>query len=303
VFVFWCERGVRIFRVDNPHTKPIRFWQWCLADVQARYPDAIFLAEAFTRPKLMYALAKIGFSQSYTYFTWRTTRAELEAYATELAHSEVAEFLRPCLWPTTPDIFPEHLVHGGRAAFAIRLVLAATLAASYGIYGPSFELGEHEPRPGAEELARNEKYEVRSWDLERADSLRHVIARLNRIRRTHPALHGNRTLRFHPTDNELVICYSKHTPDRRDTVLVVVNLDPHHAHRAWLTLDLAALGIAGDAGNVGNDGFQVHDLLSDTHHAWRGPRAFVELVPDHSPAHIFELRRFVRSENQFEYFL
>jgi starch synthase (maltosyl-transferring) len=296
-FVFWCERGVRMFRVDNPHTKPIRFWQWCLADVQARFPDAIFLSEAFTRPKLMYALAKIGFSQSYTYFTWRTTRAELEAYATEIARSEVAEFFRPSLWPTTPDIFPEHLVHGGRAAFAIRLVLAGTLAASYGIYGPAFELCEREPRPGAEELARNEKYEIRSWDLDRPDSLRHVIARLNRIRRGHPALHGNRSLRFHPTDNDLVICYSKHTPDHGDVVLVVVNLDPHHVHRAWLTLDLAALGLAAD------QVFQVHDLLGDARYTWRGPRNFVELVPDTSPAHIFELKRFVRSENQFEYFL
>jgi starch synthase (maltosyl-transferring) len=245
----------------------------------------------------MYALAKSGFSQSYTYFTWRTTRAELEAYATEIARGDVAEFFRPNLWPTTPDIFPEHLVHGGRAAFASRLVLAGTLAASYGIYGPSFELCEREPRPGAEELAHNEKYEIRRWDLDRPDSLRHVIARLNRIRRDHPALHGNRSLRFHPTDNDLVICYSKHTPDHRDVVLVVVNLDPHHVHRAWLTLDLAALGLAAD------QAFQVHDLLGDARYTWRGPRNFVELVPDISPAHIFEVRRFVRSENQFEYFL
>jgi starch synthase (maltosyl-transferring) len=244
----------------------------------------------------MYALAKVGFSQSYTYFTWRTTKAELAAYATELACTPIAEFFRPNFWPTTPDIFPEHLVHGGRAAFVARLVLAGTLAASYGIYGPSFELGEHEPRPGAEELARNEKYQIRSWDLDRPGSLRHVIARLNRIRRAHPALRGNRTLRFHTTDNDLVICYSKHTPDLRDVVLVVVNLDPHHTHRAWLTLDLAALGITGDA-------FQVHDLLGDAHYTWRGPRNFVELVPDDSPAHVFEVKHFVRSENQFEYFL
>jgi starch synthase (maltosyl-transferring) len=297
VFVFWCERGVRVFRVDNPHTKPIPFWEWCLADLHARYPDAIFLAEAFTRPKLTYALAKAGFSQSYTYFTWRTTKAEIEAYATELATTGVGEYFRPNFWPTTPDIFPEHLVRGGRAAFATRLVLAGTLSSNYGIYGPSYELGESEPRPGVEELARNEKYQVRSWDLDRADSLRHVIARLNRIRRAHPALHGNRTLRFHATDNELVTCYSKHTPDHSDIVLVVVNLDPHHVHRAWLTLDLAALGLTGD------DSFQAHDLLGDARYTWRGPRNFVELVPDQAPAHIFEVRRFVRSENHFEYFL
>jgi starch synthase (maltosyl-transferring) len=297
VFVFWCERGVRAFRVDNPHTKPIPFWEWCLAEVQARFPDAIFLAEAFTRPKLMYALAKAGFSQSYTYFTWRTTKAELEAYGIELARTDVTEFFRPNFWPTTPDIFPEHLVHGGRAAFVSRLVLAGTLAANYGIYGPSYELCESAPRPGAEELANNEKYQVRTWDLDRDGSLRHVIARLNRIRRAHPALHGNRSLRFHATDNEFVMCYSKHTPDRTDIVLIVVNLDPHHVHRAYLTLDLAALGIAGD------EGFQAHDLLSDAHFTWRGARNFVELVPDHSPAHIFEVKRFVRSENQFEYYL
>jgi starch synthase (maltosyl-transferring) len=297
VFVFWCEHGVRVFRVDNPHTKPIRFWEWCLAEVQARYPDTMFLSEAFTRPKLMYALAKAGFSQSYTYFTWRTTKAELEAYATELAHGDVAEHFRPSFWPTTPDIFPEHLVHGGRAAFVARLVLAGTLSSNYGIYGPSYELCEREPRPGVEELARNEKYQVRTWDLDREGSLRHMIARLNQIRRAHPALHDNRTLRFHTTDNDLVTCYSKHTADHSDIILVAVNLDPHHVHRTWLTLDLAALGLGPD------DSFQVHDLVSDARYTWRGPRNFVELAPDQAPAHIFEIRRFVRSENHFEYFL
>ena len=295
VFVFWCERGIRVFRVDNPHTKPIPFWEWCLREIHDRYPDAIFLAEAFTRPKLMYALAKVGFSQSYTYFTWRTTKADLEAYASELAHSPVADLFRPNFWPTTPDIFPDHLVNGGRAAFELRLVLAATLAASYGIYGPSYELGEHEPRPGVEELAHNEKYQLRTWDLEQPGSLRHVIARLNRIRRAHPALHDNRSLRFHKTDNDLVICYSKQRAT--DIVLIVVNLDPHHSHRAWLTLDLAGLGIASD------EAFQVHDLLGDARYTWRGARSFVEILPAQSPAHIFEIRRFVRSENHFEYYL
>jgi starch synthase (maltosyl-transferring) len=212
VFVFWCERGVRVFRVDNPHTKPIAFWEWCLREVQARYPYTIFLAEAFTRPKLMYALAKAGFSQSYTYFTWRTTSTELTTYFEELTRTDAIEFFRPNLWPTTPDIFPEHLVYGGRAAFVLRVVLAGTLASSYGIYGPSYELMEHVPRQGPgpgqmiEELADNEKYQLRTWDLDREDSLRHVIARLNRIRRANPALHENRSLRFHPTDNELVLC-------------------------------------------------------------------------------------------------
>ncbi|MBL9018417.1 MAG: alpha-1,4-glucan--maltose-1-phosphate maltosyltransferase [Myxococcales bacterium] len=295
VFVFWCERGVRVFRVDNPHTKPIRFWAWCLAEVRGAYPDTVFLAEAFTRPKLMYALAKAGFSQGYTYFTWRTSKHELSQYATEVCRTDVAEYFRPSFWPTTPDIFPEHLVHGGRPAFVMRAVLAATLGASYGIYGPSYELCEREPRPGVEELARNEKYELRQWDLEQPGSLRHLLARLNQIRRAHPALQHNRSLVFHPTDNDLVMCYSKRAGD--DAVLVVVNLDPHHVHRAWIALDLPALGLASD------ETFQVHDLLGDARYGWRGARNFVEIAPEAAPAHVFEIRRFARTENQFEYYL
>lgn len=293
VFLFWCDHGVRVFRVDNPHTKPIPFWEWCLREVSARVPDAIFLAEAFTRPRLMYALAKSGFSQGYTYFTWRTTKHELETYLRELA--TVADFYRPNFWPTTPDIFPEHLVHGGRAAFVQRFVLAATLGANYGIYGPSYELMESTPRPGVEELARNEKYQLRTWDIAREDSLRPVIARVNAIRRSHPALLDMRSLRFHQTDNDLLMAYSK----RRGTsvVLCVVNLDPYHVHRGWLDLDLAALGLDPE------QTFQVHDLLTDATFAWRGPRNFVEIDPHLMPAHIFEVKRLVRSENHFEYFL
>ena len=294
VFLFWCERDVRVFRVDNPHTKPLPFWEWCLDEVTSRFPDAIFLSEAFTRPKLMYALAKCGFSQSYTYFTWRTTKWEFETYLRELVRPPVVDFFRPSFWPTTPDIFPEHLVHGGRAVFTQRLILAATLSANYGLYGPSYELMENVQRPGVEELARNEKYQLRSWDLTRGDSLRHVIARVNRIRRAQPALQDHRSLHFHGTDNDLVMCFSKRRGD--NIVLVVVNLDPHHTHRAWLELDLAVLGIQPD------HTFQVHDLLSGARFSWRGPRNFVELVPDEMPAHIFEVRRFARSENQFEYF-
>ncbi|CAN5471490.1 alpha-1,4-glucan--maltose-1-phosphate maltosyltransferase [soil metagenome] len=292
VFLFWCARGIRVFRVDNPHTKPLRFWEWCLREVQQRYPDAMFLAEAFTRPHLMATLGKLGFSQSYTYFTWRTTKHELMGYAAQLAHE--ADYLRPNFWPTTPDILPEHLVHGGRPAFVQRVILAATLSASYGIYGPAYELCEHTPRPGAEELARNEKYQLRSWDLDRGDSLRHVIARLNAIRRSHPALRQDRVT-FHDTDNELVLAYSKRVD--RDVVLVVVNLDPYHTHRAWLTLDLAALGAASD------QPYQVHDLIGGARYSWQGARNFVELVPAQAPAHIFAIHSFVRSEHQFEYFL
>lgn len=295
VFVFWAERGVRVFRVDNPHTKPIPFWEWCLREIHARYPDAIFLSEAFTRPKLMYALAKAGFSQSYTYFAWRTTKWDLTTYCTEISRPPIADCFRPSFWPTTPDIFPEQLVHGGRGAFVQRVLLAGTLASSYGIYGPSYELMEATPRPGAEELARNEKYQIRTWDRDAAGSLRHLIARLNRIRKQHPALHDNRSLHFHATDNELVIAYSKRTGD--DVILCVVNLDPHHVHRTWLDLDLERLGVAPD------QSFQVHDLLSDARFVWRGRSNFVELAPQVMPAHIFEVRAFARRENQFEYFL
>jgi starch synthase (maltosyl-transferring) len=295
VFVFWAQRGVRVFRVDNPHTKPIPFWEWCLREVQARFPDAIFLSEAFTRPKVMYALAKSGFSQSYTYFTWRTSKWELETYLRELTQTDVREFFRPNFWPTTPDIFPDHLVHGGRGAFLQRVILAGTLGASYGIYGPSYELMENEQRPGVEELARNEKYQVRQWNLDDPKSIRHAISRLNAIRREHPALHTMRSLVFHRTDNDALLCYSKKKGD--DVVLCVVNLDPHHLHRGWIDLDLAALGISG------NESFQVHDLLGGGRYAWRGAHNFVELAPHAMPAHIFVVRRHVRTENDFEYFL
>ena len=297
VFLFWFEHGVRVFRVDNPHTKPISFWEWCIGAVKARHPDTVFLSEAFTRPKLMYALGKAGFSQSYTYFTWRTTRDELRAYLEQITRPPVAEFIRPNLWPTTPDIFPEHLQHGSRAAFVARLILAGTLSAAYGIYGPSYELMERVPRPGAEELAQNEKYQIRSWDLERADSLRYVMGRLNRIRGANPALHDNRSLRFHQTDNDFLVCYSKRTDDRKNIILTVVNLDPHHTHGGWIDLDLDELGLKPD------ESYQAHDLLGGARFLWRGPRAFVTLAPDEMPAHILELRRFVRSENMFEYFL
>jgi starch synthase (maltosyl-transferring) len=297
VILFWVARGVTVFRVDNPHTKPIPFWEWCLAAVREKEPRAIFLAEAFTRPKVMYTLAKSGFSQSYTYFTWRTTADELAKYMLELTQTEIVEFLRPNLWPTTPDIFPEHLHGAGRGAFALRLVLAATLSSSYGIYGPSFELMENVPRPGSEELVHNEKYEIRQWDLDAPQSLRHVMARLNRIRREHPALHQNRSLCFHRSSNALLLCFSKRSTDGKSVVLVVVNLDPRHAHSGWLEFDLGALGLSP------GETFQAHDLLGEDRFFWQGPRNYVELDPARMPAHLFAIRRSVRTENQFEYFL
>jgi starch synthase (maltosyl-transferring) len=297
IFLFWAEQGVRVFRVDNPHTKPIAFWEWCLTRVKKTHPDAIFLAEAFTRPKLMYALAKVGFSQSYTYFTWRTTRSELTTYLTEVTRGEVAEVFRPNLWPNTPDILPEHLQFGGSGAFASRLVLAATLSSSYGVYGPAYELMEHEARPGSEEYIDNEKYELKTWDVDRPDSLQELMRRVNRIRKENPALHHNRTLVFHKTDNPSLLCYSKTSSTRDNAVLVVVNLDPHHPQRGAIELDLAALGVPDDSP------FQVHDQIGDARFLWRGSRCTVELDPAVMPAHVFRVLRRVRREQDFEYFL
>ncbi|MCM2326707.1 MAG: alpha-1,4-glucan--maltose-1-phosphate maltosyltransferase [Lysobacter sp.] len=298
VLDFWVAEGVTIFRVDNPHTKSFAFWEWAIAEVKRARPEAIFLAEAFTRPKVMHRLAKLGFTQSYTYFAWRNTRRELTQYFTELAHGPGRDYFRPNAWPNTPDILTEALQFGGRPAFMSRLVLAATLSASYGIYGPAFELMEAEPRePGSEEYLHSEKYEVRHWDLERPDSLRHFIGRVNSIRRENPALHADAGLRFLRTDNDQLIAYAKQTPDGANQVLVVVNLDPHHAHSGWIELDTEALGL--DDGSP----YQVHDLLTGARFLWHGPRNYVSLDPARAPAHVFRLRRRLHREQDFDYFL
>jgi starch synthase (maltosyl-transferring) len=298
----WVDHGIRIFRVDNPHTKPFRFWEWLIADVKQDHPDVLFLAEAFTRPKVMYQLAKAGFSQSYTYFTWRQTRHELIEYLTELTQTEVADFFRPNFWPNTPDILTEQLQIGTRSVFTSRLVLAATLAANYGIYGPAFELGEHVARPGSEEYLDNEKYELRVWDLDRPDSLRHAIARVNAIRKRHPALQHDRTLHFHRTDSDQLLCWSKterrpEDGDPGDVMVMVVNLDPHHTHAGWIELDLDVLGLDEDST------FQVHDELGGAHYLWRGRRNYVQLDPSAMPAHVMAVRRHVRTEQDFDYFM
>jgi starch synthase (maltosyl-transferring) len=298
VVLFWVEQGVRIFRVDNPHTKPFRFWEWLIREVKQAYPDVLFLAEAFTRPKVMYNLAKRGFTQSYTYFAWRNSKEEIIEYFTTLTHTEVREFFRPNLWPNTPDILTEYLQFGGRPAFMTRLVLAATLGASYGIYGPAFELCEKRPRePGSEEYLNSEKYEIKAWDFDRPDSLKDIIARVNRIRRENPALHCDWGLHFHAVANDQLLCYSKHSEDQTDVILVVVNLDPHHTQSGWVELSAEAV----DVPREGH--YQVHDLLSDSRYLWHGPRNFVELNPSVVPAHIFRLRRRVRTERDFEYYL
>ena len=298
VMLFWAEQGIRIFRVDNPHTKPFEFWEWAIREIRQQYPDLIFLAEAFTRPKVMYRLAKLGFTQSYTYFAWRNTKWELEQYFTELTQTEVSEFFRPNLWPNTPDILTEYLQSGGRPAFMSRLILAATLGANYGIYGPAFELCEDRPlRPGSEEYLFSEKYEIKNWEVDRADSLKGLIARVNQIRRANPALASNERLKFHSIDNSQLIAYSKTTEDLANIILVVVNLDPHYTQSGWLDLPLDYFGLDS------HQAFQVHDLLTDSRYLWQGTRNYVELDPHSMPAHILRIRRRVRSERDFDYFM
>ncbi|MEO8303892.1 MAG: alpha-1,4-glucan--maltose-1-phosphate maltosyltransferase [Betaproteobacteria bacterium] len=298
VFEFWIGEGVRIFRVDNPHTKPFAFWEWTIERVRRAHPDVIFLAEAFTRPKVMHRLAKLGFTQSYTYFTWRNTKRELTEYFTELTQGPGRDYFRPNCWPNTPDILPEFLQFGGRAAFMVRLVLAATLAANYGIYGPAFELLEHLPRePGAEEYLDSEKYQLRNWDLARPDNLAEFIGRVNAARRDNPALQSDRGLVFFPVDNDELICYAKIDAASENAVLVIANLDPHHTQSGWVSLDLEVLGV--DAARP----FQVHDALTGARFLWSGERNFVLLDPAQSPAHLFRVRRRVRTERDFDYFL
>jgi len=298
IFEYWIGHGVTIFRVDNPHTKAFAFWEWAIAHLQRSHPEAIFLAEAFTRPRVMHRLAKLGFTQSYTYFTWRNTKHELTEYFVELAHGPGRDYFRPNVWPNTPDILHEYLQVGGRPAFIARLVLAATLAANYGIYGPAFELMEAEPRePGSEEYLNSEKYQLRHWDLDRPDSLARLIARMNRIRQDNPALHDNASLRFLPIDNDSLIAYYKSTEDLQDIVVTVVNLDPWHTHSGWIELDLAAFGI--ESGHA----FQMHDLLSGARYLWSTPRNYVSLDPERAPAHVFRVRRHSRNEHDFDYFL
>jgi starch synthase (maltosyl-transferring) len=294
VFAHWIDEGVRIFRVDNPHTKAFRFWEWVIDDLGNRHPDVIFLAEAFTRPAVMHRLAKLGFTQSYTYFTWRNTRWEIESYMRDLART--ADFLRPNFWPNTPDILPEYLQTGGRAAFVVRAVLAATLSSNYGVYGPEFELMGSVPRSqGSEEYLDSEKYQIRAWDLDRPDSLAPLLERLNRARRDHPALQRTDGVTFHDTDNPEIICFSKQHGD--DVVVVVANVDPHHVQSGYIDLPRTVLGVDE------HRRFQMHDLLIDRRFLWSSDRNYVELDPAGVPVHVFAVRRLVRTEHDFDYYL
>ena len=295
---FWIGRGVKIFRVDNPHTKAFAFWEWLIGATKRDHPDVIYLAEAFTRPKVMHRLAKLGFSQSYTYFTWRNTKQELTDYFTDLSLGPGRQYYRPNVWPNTPDILPETLQSGLRPMYAARLILAATLSSNYGIYGPTYELMESTPRePGSEEYRDSEKYQLRHWTLQQPDSLWSLIARMNRIRRENSALQSDNGLNFCKIDNDQLIAYLKADADSSNVILTVVNLDPHHPQSGWVDLDVGALKFDPD------QPYQVHDLLSDQRYIWRGRYNYVLLDPQRAPAHVFRLRRRVRSERDFDYYL
>jgi starch synthase (maltosyl-transferring) len=289
IILFWAERGVRIFRVDNPHTKPVPFWEYLISGVRQKYPDVIFLSEAFTKPKMMKALAKAGFNQSYTYFTWRNTKAELTEYFTQLTQTEMRDFFRGNLWPNTPDILPVHLQEGGRPAFMIRAVLAATLSSVYGIYS-GFELCENAALPGREEYFDSEKYQWKERDWNAPGNIKELTTRLNRIRKENRALHLYDNLRFYHTENDAILCYAKMTPARDNIIVIVANLDPHHSHHSYVHIPMEDFGI------MEADFYQVHDLLSDARYIWHGGRNYVELNPQVQPAHIFRVRRWLTGE-------
>ena len=283
VVLFWAEHGVRIFRVDNPHTKPVAFWEYLIGGVREKYPDAIFLSEAFTRPKMMKALARAGFNQSYTYFTWRNSKQELMEYFTELTQTEMSEYFRPNLWPNTPDILPFLLQEGGRPAFMIRVLMAATLSPLYGIYS-GYELCENKPLPGREEYLDSEKYQFKERDWNAPGNIKHWITRINKIRRENRALQMYTNLRFHRADNDAILCYGKMTPARDNIILVVVNLDPFRKQNSFVHVPIEEFG------QMESNEYQVHDLLSDARYIWRGGQNYVELDPEIQPAHIFSVR-------------
>ena len=287
VILFWVEQGVTMFRVDNPHTKPTVFWEWLIREVQLVHPEVVFLSEAFTRPKVMKALAKAGFSQSYTYFTWRNFKRELIEYFTELTQTEVKEYLRGNLHTNTPDILPFILQEGGRAGFQMRLVLAATLSSVYGIYS-GFELCEATPVPAKEEYLHSEKYDYKVWDWDRPGNITDYVSAINRIRREHPALHEYDNLRFFDSDDDNIICYGKATADRSDMVLVAVNLDPFSAHETTIKVPLSELGINPE------EPYRAHDLLTGETELWTRSEQRLRLDPKTEPARLFALEPWQR---------
>ncbi|MBF0553808.1 MAG: alpha-1,4-glucan--maltose-1-phosphate maltosyltransferase [Nitrospirae bacterium] len=295
ILTFWLEKGVRIFRVDNPHTKPIPFWSWLISELQRQYPDAIFLAEAFTRPPVMRALAAVGFTQSYTYFTWRNFKGEIIDYFTELTQSEVNEYMRGNLFANTPDILPQILQIGGRAAFKMRFVLAATLSSVYGIYS-GYELCEANAIEGKEEYLNSEKYEFKVWDWDSSNNIIDFITLINQIRRENPALHHYKNLRFFRADNENILFYGKTSPDGKNIILVVANLDPFQTHNSMVYIPLQDLGIGGD------ETYELQNLINGERMLCKGEEFFITLNPDWEPAFVFRLDRWTHKEEKFDYF-
>ncbi|HBG26879.1 MAG TPA: alpha-1,4-glucan--maltose-1-phosphate maltosyltransferase [Phycisphaerales bacterium] len=297
IVVFWIEKGIKIFRVDNPHTKPFVFWQWLISEIKNQFPDVIFLSEAFTKPKPMQRLAKLDFDQSYTYFTWRNTKYELEQYMTELTATELAEYMRPNFWPNTPDILPEYLQYGGRAAFIIRLVLAATLSSNYGIYGPAYELCINQAIENKEEYYNAEKYEIKKWDINQPGNIKALIERVNKCRNENPALQSTRNLKILKINNDAIISFCKATEDLSNVLIVLVNLDPYHRQSGVLQLPIHELGIEQ------TKPYLLHDLLSSDKYIWQGELNYIELDPQLAPAHILRLHKHLRRETDFDYFI
>lgn len=283
VFIFWIEQGVTVFRVDNPHTKPIPFWGWVITEVHKQYPDIIFLSEAFTRPRIMASLAKVGFTQSYTYFTWRVSKQELVEYMNELINGPSRNYFRPNFWPNTPDILPYHLQNQGENSFILRYALAATLSSNYGVYGPSYEFLENTPIEGKEEYYNSEKYEVRQYDWKRTNRMTDIMSLLNQVRHQNEALHSTWNLQFCPIENPQLIAYLKTTDDLSNIILVIVNLDPNGKQSGYVQLPKDKLKLS-DKINV-----KLHDLITDEHYTWTQEWNFVELNPFKMPFHLFKL--------------
>jgi len=295
VLLFWIKKGVRIFRVDNPHTKPVPFWHWLIEEIQRDYPDVIFLAEAFTRPPMMQVLAKVGFTQSYTYFTWRNFKQELIVYLTELTQTEVSEYFRGNFFANTPDILPQFLQEGGRPAFRIRFVLACTLSSVYGIYS-GFELCENKAVPGKEEYLNSEKYEYKVWDWNRPGNFKDYISKINRIRQDNPALHLYKNLRFYPASDDNILFYGKATEDRSNIVFVAVNLDPFKAHEATIYIPIHEFGI------TQTETYELHNLITGERTLCKGEQNTVTLDPEVEPAHIYSLEKWIHKEQDFDYY-
>ncbi|WP_345953409.1 alpha-1,4-glucan--maltose-1-phosphate maltosyltransferase [Mucilaginibacter sp. PAMB04168] len=285
VIDYWVDAGIRVFRIDNPHTKAFGFWQWMISEVRTKNPEVIFLAEAFTRPRIMERLGKAGFNQSYSYFTWRNTKQELEEYLTELTKTEMRYFYRPNFWPNTPDILPPALTQGGDNAHITRVILAATLSSNYGLYGPVYEFGINAPHGAKEEYIDNEKYEIKNWDWNQYTRIGDIITRVNRIRKQNPALQTTWNIEFATTSNEQIICYVKTDKATHNNLVIAVNLDVFNTQGAHVKIPLPKLGIGYD------EPYQVTDLLSGSTYQWTGDYNYVELNPYQMPAHIFKVEK------------